>query len=243
MITLSIVIHNQGALVSNLLNDIIKCRDKQIYLVILTFNTDEDDSFLEEFEDLNMVVIKNRKIKGFGANHNYAFTQCSTPYFIVCNPDIRLKDVRLKPLIDIASLDDVGVVAPACVDSAGHFEDSARKFPTVKSLLKRRFFSERHLDYDLADGNPITVDWVAGMFMCFRSENFRAVKGFDESFHLYFEDVDICYRLSQKDKRSMLLISETVQHTAQRTSHFKLRYFIWHVTSALRYFAKTRRDS
>lgn len=49
-------------------------------------------------------------------------------------------------------------------------------------------------DYPIDDG-PVDADWVAGMFMLFRREAFRAVGGFDRAYLLYYEDVDICERL------------------------------------------------
>jgi N-acetylglucosaminyl-diphospho-decaprenol L-rhamnosyltransferase len=37
-------------------------------------------------------------------------------------------------------------------------------------------------------------DWVTGAAMLMRKECFDRLKGFDESYFMYFEDVDLCYR-------------------------------------------------
>ena len=81
-------------------------------------------------------------------------------------------------------------------------------------------------------------DWVAGMFMVLRSETFRAAGGFDEGYFLYYEDVDLCWRLQRSGLRAALLPTVRAIHDARRSSHRKLRYLLWHGKSMLRFFAK-----
>src|SRR5690606_14674162 len=85
---------------------------------------------------------------------------------------------------------------------------------------------------------PIPVDWAAGMFMLFRAEAFEAIGGFDEGFHLYYEDVDICTRLWIAGWKVMLHPGVQVVHDAQRTSHRNFRYMRWHVSRKARYLRK-----
>jgi GT2 family glycosyltransferase len=82
---------------------------------------------------------------------------------------------------------------------------------------------------------PFSPDWIAGMFMLFRSELFREVGGFDERYFLYYEDVDLCFRLRQHGYEVILVPDARAVHFAQRQSHRNLRYLLWHVRSLVRF--------
>jgi GT2 family glycosyltransferase len=74
------------------------------------------------------------------------------------------------------------------------------------------------------------------MFMLFRPEMFSAVGGFDEGYHLYYEDVDICARLKVAGCRIVACPGVFAIHSARRESHQNLRYMKWHLQSMIRFF-------
>ena len=76
------------------------------------------------------------------------------------------------------------------------------------------------------------------MFMMFRADTFRMIGGFDEGYFLYYEDVDLCWRLRRQGYDVALLPMVRVIHAAQRASHRDLRHLGWHVSSMLRFFVK-----
>jgi hypothetical protein len=79
-------------------------------------------------------------------------------------------------------------------------------------------------------------DWVAGMFMLFPRDVFLKIGGFDERYFLYYEDVDLCARLTLADYKILLCSTVSVIHDARRSSHKNLRYMRLHSTSMLRFF-------
>lgn len=233
-LSLSIVSHGQGSLIRELLSDLLMMKDK-LCQVIVTLNIPEDESFLSDFvAHLPILIIRNEMIKGFGSNHNNAFLVNKSDFFIVVNPDIRLHDFNLNELVRVASIKTVGVAAPAVYSKDGCLEDSARHFPTIAGLVRRKFFGYDGLDYKVGL-EPLKVDWVAGMFMVFRSETYRSVGGFNDRFFMYFEDVDLCRRLSHAGLDVILMPQVCVIHEARRASRRSLRHFLWHLSSAYRY--------
>lgn len=232
-ISLSIVSHGQSELVKQLLEDLIRLSPPDIE-VLLTANLPEDVNTYPTCP-FPIRFILNSEPKGFGANHNAAFSVAEGQYFVVVNPDIRLSsldfDVLLRPMEDAK----VAAVAPVVISAAGSIEDSVRRFPTVRRLARRVFLRQRGADYVWKD-SPIDVDWSAGMFIVFRSSAYQAVNGFDDRrFFMYFEDVDICDRLRSSGRRVVLQPSVTVVHDARRDSHRSLKHLRWHLTSAARY--------
>lgn len=233
-LSLSIISHGQGHLIKNLLAD---CRtfSGPSFEIVLTLNIPEDKDFISDFNDLPITVIENQQPKGFGDNHNTAFECSRGDTFVVVNPDIRAPKLDLTNLTILSEQQKVGACAPLVLNAIGDVEDSARRFPTVYRLLDRVLFNRRKADYDLIGSNPITVDWVAGMFVLFPRAAFEAVGGFDTRYFMYMEDADICRRLKQHGFLTLVDCSTSVVHDARRSSHRSPRHFSWHLRSAIRF--------
>lgn len=233
-ITVSIVSHGHGALLPGLLDDLASC--PEVECVILTKNIPEryDSSVRSEW----LHVIDNRCPKGFGANHNEAFRQSESPYFVVLNPDVRFFVNPFPLLLKYMESEENALCAPIVVTPAGIIEDSARHFPTISGLVKKALFRcDGRLQYHIGDP-AILAPWVAGMFMLLRSSDYAALGGFDEGYFLYYEDVDLCARLWKSSRKVILCPSVHIVHDARRDSHRNLKYMFWHLSSILRYLRK-----
>jgi GT2 family glycosyltransferase len=207
----------------------------EVSQVLVTLNIPEALVFPA---DKRIQVIKNESPKGFAANHNATFSICSQPFFCPLNPDIELIGNPFPALLAVLSDEQVGMVAPRVDSSSGEHEDSWRRFPTL-GLLLLKLFGGGDGRYALPlDGKLFFPEWVAGMFMLFRSEVFRSLQGFDEGYFLYYEDVDICVRLWRMKKRITACPTVAVIHDARRDSHHKWRHLRWHIGSMVRYFSK-----
>lgn len=234
-VTISVVSHGQGSLVSNLLDDIDKYF-KGDFDVVLTINVPECEEFIRREFNFPLLIIRNPSPKGFGANHNSAFRQSAKEYFAVVNPDIRLQASRIDLLMDVLMDASIGVVGPAVFNPEGSIEDSARRFPRILSMIKRRVKRTFPRDYPLDAEENQLVDWLAGMFLVFPRSVYGDIMGFDEKYFMYMEDVEICRRLRGAGKFACFVPSCKVVHDAQRQSHHSLQHFKWHVFSAVRYF-------
>lgn len=233
-ISISIVSHGQGELVKKLLDDLRRYQWSD-FEIILTINIPESVDFISDFADLDITVIQNPFPKGFGDNHNSAFSRSNGDIFLVLNPDIRAPDLNFTNVSKILSAKEIGVCGVKVLNGGGGIEDSARRFPTILSLFRRKFFPGIDVDYDLDVSGVVKVDWVAGMFMAFSSGVYRSVGGFDEQYYMYMEDADICRRLARRGYLSVVDCSTVVIHDAQRASRKSLRHFRWHLRSALRF--------
>lgn len=236
LVSISVVSHLQGALLPDLLADIAAHSDTPVE-VILTLNMPEDLPFDPGAYPFPVRIVKNEIRKGFGANHNAAFRIACGEHFCVLNPDVRFASNPLPLLLEALEDCSVGVVAPLIVNPAGEIEDSARRFPTPATILSKLASGNRGADYPV-DTALMYPDWIAGMFMLFRAGVYRQFAGFDEDYFLYYEDVDLCWRLSRAGLRRVLVPAVRVIHDARRTSHRNLRYLSWHLRSMLRFFLR-----
>ena len=238
-VAISIVSHNQLYLVIDLLRDIEKVLIVQPHdEIILTINSNEDLSGLDSFTSLPVRVIKNLCQRGFGQNHNTAFSTSSSDLFLVLNPDVRnpvLDDKVFQGLIDKKS---IGIWAPKVVSPNGLVEESARLYPTPYRIIAktfRLFLCREEKDMKL---NNIQVEWVAGVYMLMRRDVFENVGGFDERYYMYVEDADLCRRVTSLDYHIVYDPKYQIVHAAQRNSRRSLRYFFWHVLSYMRFWVK-----
>jgi GT2 family glycosyltransferase len=225
-VTLSVVSHGQNALVNSLLEDLQE-HCGSIAKVLVTEN-------VRDRVALQSSTFRNATPNGFGANHNAAFRHCETPYFCVCNPDIRLRSDPFPSLVQAVRQDRAAVAGPLVRHPSGAVEDSARRFPTFASLAWKAFAAKAGPDYPI-DRGVIDVDWIAGMFMLFRAEVFRSAGGFDERYFLYYEDVDLCRRIHASGARVLYEPRSEVIHDARRGSRRDPRLALRHAVSMGRY--------
>lgn len=232
-ITISIVSHNQSALINFLLIDLAKIQF-QNFVVIITLNLPEDESVYQG-HSFPIYIIRNFKPKGFGENHNAAFALSSSTWFVIANPDIRIHSLDFEILLSPFESKDVAAVAPIVLSGDGAVEDSARHFPSIHRLFRRVFLGDRSLDYEVGV-HPYEVEWVGGMFIVFRSEAYLKIGGFDDQrFFMYLEDADICERFNKNGWKVVVNPYVNVIHRAQRSSRRKIKYMYWHIISAFRY--------
>ncbi|MFM2030014.1 MAG: hypothetical protein RL517_1206 [Pseudomonadota bacterium] len=232
-ITLSIVSHGQSALIISLLSDLANLSNQR-FEVFITVNVPEDESCYQGHV-FPIRIIRNNAPKGFGANHNAAFKQSSSPWFAVVNPDIRLKALDLQTLLKPFQDKSIAAVAPVVLSHDGKVEDSARQFPTLMRFAKRLILGIRNADYQV-ESTPYPVDWVAGMFVVFRRDAYQQIAGFDDRrFFMYLEDADICRRLGLNGWQVVVNPEVQVIHMAQRASRKNLKHLRWHTVSALRF--------
>jgi GT2 family glycosyltransferase len=239
LVHVSVVSHGHGPLVRDLLRDLGRATGLSLEVTV-TLNVKEESVLDAGDSHLPLTIVQNARPRGFGANHNAAFVRrpATDGYFCVANPDVRVDSDVLARLIDTLSAHPAAAVAaPRVRDQAGRVQNSARRLPTPGRLLRRAARRLPPLDYALGAGAR-PVDWAAGMFMVFPSRVFAELRGFDERYFLYYEDVDLCCRARLAVAGYEVLLEETacVTHDGLWDSHRNLRYLRWHLASMARFF-------
>lgn len=228
--TVSVISHGQGTLCANLIADLARCASGSIGKLVLTQNIPQT---LPRINGLPFVVeiIDNCRPKGFGANHNQAYTRCHSEYFAVVNPDLRLRDDPFPALARCLQDPRVGIAAPLVRDTGGSIADFARPLVSPWQVLRRRIGGMA------LTANLAKPDWIAGIFLAFRREAYGQLGGFDTQYFLYCEDVDICARARLRGLQLCMAQDTFVIHLAQRDSRRSLRFMGMHVSSLLRFWS------
>ena len=224
-ITVSIVSHGQLALIRPLLEQLDRWSAGSIESVVLTINVPEPDDAIAGLQvRFPIERIDNPAPKGFGANHNAAFTRCRTPWFLVLNPDIRLDGDVLATLVAQARPDS-GLLTPRILEPGKTAPEPHRAIISPLEILARKRATYVP---------PAVPAWIPGLFMLFRSAAYHQIEGFDERFFMYGEDFDICARTRLAGWRLQVAEDLQARHDAQRASHSSRSHLVWHVTSLLK---------
>ncbi len=189
---------------------------------------------------------------GYGAAVNRGLAATSAPFVLVCNPDLEMEPgatARLsKALTDHP---DWAVAGPRVLDEDGHRYPSARRFPSFGDAVGHavlgmfvpdnrftRAYRQTQLD-DVSIGET-TVDWVSGACFLARREALEQVGGFDETYFMYVEDVDLCWRLRRQGWEVGYVPSSEVTHLqGVSTDRHPYRMIVEHHRSLLRFAARS----
>lgn len=153
-------------------------------------------------------VIGNRRNLGFARAANQAYRMSRGEYCLVMNPDLRVLPGSVQTLWEfMESHLDVGIVFPKLYNPDGSLQYSCRTFHTIGTILLRRTplgkllpnsrILKDHLMTDWDHNTMREVDWALGGCMMARREAVPDSQLFDERFFLYFEEVDLCYRMKK----------------------------------------------
>jgi N-acetylglucosaminyl-diphospho-decaprenol L-rhamnosyltransferase len=128
-------------------------------------------------------------------------------YLLICNPDLVVETGAIAAMVGTLDAHPlVGAVGPKMVNPDGSLYPSARSFPRLLDavghgvfgqIAPRNRFSRRYrlLDWDHAEAAD--VDWISGACFLARREAWDDIGGFDPSYFMYMEDVDLCWRLGR----------------------------------------------
>jgi len=187
---------------------------------------------------------------GFGSAANVGAAATAGHLLLVMNPDAVVEPGAVPAMVDALNGDDgLAVVGPRVENPDGTCYPSARRFPELAVAVGHAFvglvrpdnrFTRRYKMLDVDRDVAADVDWVSGTCLLARRSAFDAVGGFDESYFMYVEDVDLCWRLHRAGWRVGYEPRARVVHTVGASSDLApYRMIAAHHRSLLRFAART----
>lgn len=165
---------------------------------------------------------------GQAANAGSAALDHDVPLVLVCNPDAIVSAAAVTALRDTLMGDaTIGSVGPRIRDADGVVYPSARAIPSIRTGAGHAIFAR------IWPGNPWTkryysdayrsdvqtdAGWLSGACVMVRREVFDRLGGFSPAYFMYFEDVDLGYRLGQAGLRNVFVPAAEVTHVGGVTT-------------------------
>jgi N-acetylglucosaminyl-diphospho-decaprenol L-rhamnosyltransferase len=184
---------------------------------------------------------------GFGANNNLLFAQIkqqkgfsSGDIFLVLNPDVQTSPENILAFAKHMS-DDAASIATINLfrDSAYRQPDAnIRRFPDMFSPLRIPFIRAITEPYDKTGiSNATEIDWASGAFLGFTPEHFAALRGFDEHYFMYFEDVDLCYRSARLTGKGVRYYPQlqAIHLAARKSRRIGSPHTVWFIQGFLKF--------
>jgi GT2 family glycosyltransferase len=226
--------------------------------VIVVDNASKDDSvtmvkenFSTEIASGKLKLIASHQNLGFAKANNLGVKSATGDYILYLNPDTEIQsDTLEKALTFIKNNPECGILGPKMLYPDGSAQSSVRRFPTfwpvflmlikAPKVFKRLKAIDHYLAVDFDYSRLQEVDQVMGAFMLMPKEVVEKVKGFDERYFIWFEEVDLCLTVKKAGYKivynpELVIVHHGGKSFAQQTLINNQKIFF---TSAFKYFTK-----
>ncbi len=251
MISVLIVNWNTRDLLRACLHSLDKITLQHEIIVVDCASSDESAVMVaREFPDVRLVA-SNENL-GFAVGNNRAYEIARGEWIWLLNPDTEIYADAAEILVDfLQTRPQVGAVASALVDARdGHIQRSCRTFPTPSALWAQAsglaalfprskrfgFYKMGHWNY--RDARRVEQP-MASSLMLRRTAIENIGELFDEQFPIFFNDVDLCYRLKHANWQIWFEPRSRVGHWGgASTSQLKPEMIAQSHQSLRRFYAK-----
>ena len=187
-----------------------------------------------------VTIITAPKNGGFAYGNNlamqYAFTHnlvahgslddSWVDYIHVLNPDTQIRDGAIIELVKFMQLNPkVGIAGSSFENADGSLWPIAFRFPSLLSELEAGInigLISRLLKHWVVavpmTQVPQAIDWIAGASMMLRRHVVEQLRGFDESYFLYYEETDLCLRAKRAGHATWYVPASRVMHIAGQST-------------------------
>jgi hypothetical protein len=202
----------------NCVNSIIEKTSQNIsYQIIITDNCSEKDEYLKLksycdcLQNESVSLYQNTINAGFGGGNMFGLQFANANYYAFVNNDTLFKNDCLSILKNTLDTNqNIGIAGAQAFKENGDFMISLDHFASpTREILGRNFLelinSKKYPKRKKTYQNPLQVNFVPGSFMFVRAKDFNKVGGFDTNIFLYYEETDLCIRLSKIAKYAYLV--------------------------------------
>ncbi len=212
---LSIIIVNYKTynLTKQTIDSVVSTINNLNYEIIVVDNASCDGSLEKLEKDFNefsnIYFIANENNDGFAVANNMGFKKAKGDYTLLLNSDVIVKENTIDESVNfIKNHKSIGILGCKVVLPDGKLDKACRRsFPTFevsfyrmsglsKLFPKSKRFNKYNLSY-LDENGVYPLDCVVGAFMLIRSDILSKCNGLDESYFMYGEDIDLCYRVKE----------------------------------------------
>lgn len=240
---LSIVILNYRTfeLTRDTVNSVLRYSYPFSYEIIVVDNASGDDSLikLQDYFKDKVKFIESKENNGFAAGNNLALRQVKSDYVLLLNSDTVVWENTLENVYSyMEQHTDVGACGCRVRLESGELDMACKRtFPNVKNSFFRLFHipnksqDDNYNLTDLPDDEVYEIDCLTGAFMFIRDRALEDAGLLDETFFMYGEDIDLCYRIKEAGWKIVYYGKNSITHfkgASSKKQKNKLIYEFYH---------------
>ncbi|WP_108803602.1 glycosyltransferase family 2 protein [Aquimarina sp. Aq107] len=228
-ISIILINYNSSSFTIDCIKSIIEKTSNDIsYEFIVVDNASELDDYLlldkkiKELQVSNLKLIQSKYNTGFGGGNMHGIQFSNGKYYAFVNNDTILQNDCLNIVFNfLEKTEDASICAPQQYNEQGEVQKSFDHFLSLRrELFGRKLleklnptkYPKRKKIYD----TPVKVQSVPGSFLVVSADAFEKVGGFDTNIFLYYEETDLCYRISKNISNGLCYLVPQGRYT-----HFK----------------------
>ncbi len=207
----------------------------KVEIIVVDNNSTDGSCKMLQDKFTDVILIQNKVNTGFSKANNQGVEIAKGAYVLILNPDTIVAEDTLVKILDFAKKkQNLGVLGVKLVDGSGKFlPESKRGIPTPQVSFNKLFgiSSKRTGKYyasHLNENESGVVDILVGVFMLMKRAVYNQVKGFDEDYFMYGEDIDLSYKILNKGYQNYYYADTKVIHYKGESTKKDVKY--------LRYF-------
>jgi len=223
-VVLSIIIvhYKTRELTLQCLRSIREFKPRVPHEILLIDNGSQDgigETVVKDFPEVRF--IETGRNNGFSQANNLGIVNAYGKFLLLLNSDTKI----IEPVFDrlVQAMDshpDAGGIGPQHVGGDGRHQVSYGKFPDLFTEILRKIVAYRIALDDPNIRGYLTqfcsteqeVDWLSGSCLLLRREALRQAGLLDESFFMYFEDIDLCKRIRDRGWKNVFCPMSKILH-------------------------------
>lgn len=170
--------------------------------IIVVDNASSDNTIKLLSHLKTLKIIRNSKNFGFAKACNIGAKKAVGDYLLFLNSDMELPDDSLINMLKFLHQNpQIGAIGPQFLNPDKTVQKSVFPPQTIINAIKEFWFGQKtYSKYNPETKKPSAVWAISGGALMIKKTTFEKIKGWNEKYFFYFEDIDLCRKLHRLDK-------------------------------------------
>ncbi|MBS1517381.1 MAG: glycosyltransferase family 2 protein [Bacteroidetes bacterium] len=227
ILSVVIVNYNTDLHLNKCLKSLSESGIKNISEIIAVDNNSTDrniEKLNSEFPDVKLFL---RDVNdGFAGGCNYGAERAEGKYLLFLNPDVQIKGRSPEILTSFLEKNkDTGIVSGVMYDDSENVQYFYNEFPSLSWEIDLLISGNVQNRIDrlnsirqIKENKNFEADWFHGAFILISREDFIKAGKFNEEYFMYYEDVELCYKVKNILNKKIVCIPEFRYYHSTKSS-------------------------
>jgi len=175
--------------------------ENDLEIVIVDNNSSDGSPDLVKTKFPEVKLICNSENLGFSKANNLGIRASAGEFVLFLNNDTIANAQALTVLLDEMKRNpSIGAVGPALLSGQDTYQVSfGKRIDFFSEFIQKGFLNLYYAKKLKSDHKDRDVGWLSAACLLVRRKALEEAGCFDENYFLYFEDIDLCYKIRQED--------------------------------------------